>query len=282
MKQELVSIIMPTYNASKYLVDSIESVLQQTYKNLELLITDDNSDDEKTLAVLKEYEQKDARVKVFYMKENKGSGHARNNSIKHAEGRYIAFCDSDDRWVPDKLERQVAFMQEKKCALSYASYILCDMDNNEEGIFIAPERITFSMLKRDNKIGCLTAMYDIEALGGKMYMPTFRKRQDWALFIMILQKCHEAYGITDPLAYYRRRNDSISSGKLSLIKYNVRVYRDVLGYSYSASLLYFFTLFAPTYTVKVIKKGIDSLHFMAKKRKLKMNEKKSSNHAIKD
>lgn len=273
MKQELVSVIMPTYNASKYLADSIESILSQTYQNLELLITDDNSTDEMTWAILKEYEQKDKRVKLFHFNENKGSGYARNNSIRNAQGRFVAFCDSDDRWTADKLERQVAFMKEKGCALSYSSYIICDMDGNEEGIFIAPERVTLSMLKRDNKIGCLTAMYDINVLGGKMYMPTFRKRQDWALFIMILLECHEAYGITEPLAYYRQRDDSISSGKLSLIKYNVRVYRDVLGYSYPMSLLYFFTLFVPTYTLKVAKKGIDSLQYKAKLKKKKKKKR---------
>jgi len=273
MEQELVSVIMPTYNAGKTLADSIESVLAQTYQNLELLITDDNSTDETTLTILKEYEQKEPRIKVFYQKENKGAGYARNNSIRNARGRFIAFCDSDDRWMADKLERQVAFMKDKGCALSYSSYIICDMDGNEDGIFIAPERITLPMLKRDNKIGCLTAMYDINVLGGKMYMPTFRKRQDWALFIMILLECQEAYGITDPLAYYRQRKDSISSGKLSLIKYNVRVYRDVLGYSYPKSLLYFFTLFAPTYTFKVAKKGFDSLLYLSKKKKMKKQVK---------
>ena len=272
---EMVSVIMPSYNAGKYLPRSIDSILNQSYSNLELLITDDNSDDPETLAVLKRYAEKDSRVRVYYKKENKGPGHARNNSIKNARGRYIAFCDSDDRWVPDKLERQVAFMQQKKCALSYSSYILCDANNNEEGIFIAPERITFSMLKRDNKIGFLTAMYDIEALGGKIYMPTFRKRQDWALFIIILRQCGEAYGITAPLAYYCQHKNSVSSGKLSLIKYNVRVYRDVLGYSYPASLLYFFTLFAPTYALKVAKKGFDSLRFKAMRRKKKEKGEKS-------
>ena len=152
---------MPTYNAGKTLADSIESVLAQTYQNLELLITDDNSTDETTLTILKEYEQKEPRIKVFYQKENKGAGYARNNSIRNARGRFIAFCDSDDRWMADKLERQVAFMKDKGCALSYSSYIICDMDGNEDGIFIAPERITLPMLKRDNKIGCLTAILSI-------------------------------------------------------------------------------------------------------------------------
>ena len=103
--KELVSVIMPTYNASRYVADSIESVLNQTYEHLELLIADDNSTDEETLRLLAYYEEKDERVKVFRLKENSGPGVARNTGISAAKGRYIAFYHSDKRWMPEKLER---------------------------------------------------------------------------------------------------------------------------------------------------------------------------------
>ena len=103
MRPELVSVIMPTYNASKFLADSIESVLNQTYTNLELLITDDCSSDN-TVSILKEFAQRDKRVKVKYLRSNVGPAIARNRSIERAKGRYIAFCDCDDRWMPNKLE----------------------------------------------------------------------------------------------------------------------------------------------------------------------------------
>ena len=107
MRPELVSVIMPTYNAGKFLADSIESILSQTYANLELLITDDCSTDG-TIDILKDFSQRDKRVKVKYLKSNVGPAIARNRSIERAKGRYIAFCDCDDRWMPEKLERQIA------------------------------------------------------------------------------------------------------------------------------------------------------------------------------
>ena len=113
MTQELVSVIMPTFNEAHYLAESIECVLGQTYAHLELLITDDGSTNGEVREMLQRYAERDARVRIFFLDENRGAGYARNNSIAEARGRYIAFCDSDDRWTPDKLERQVAFMKER-------------------------------------------------------------------------------------------------------------------------------------------------------------------------
>lgn len=240
---------MPCYNANKYIGKSIDSILNQNYRNLELLITDDNSNDEETIRILKEYEQKDSRVKVFYLKENGGAGVARNNSIREAKGRYIAFCDSDDRWFPDKLEKQIAYMTKKKCSLCFSSYLCCDYTGKHKGIVIAPSKLTLSELKHDNKIGCLTAIYDTKPYG-KFYMPTIRKRQDWALFLMIMKKCEVAYGMVEPLAYYRKTPESISRKKLTLLKYNAKVYQHVFGYSIPTSYLYLFLIFLPTYFIK--------------------------------
>ena len=265
MTSDLVSVIMPSYNSAKHLAESIDSILNQTYKHLELLITDDHSDDTKTLEILRLYSEKDERVNVVFLNSNHGPGYARNKSIERAKGRYIAFCDSDDRWFPEKLERQIAFMEQKKSTLCYASYIICDDNNTEEGIVIAPSSITFGQLKRDNKIGCLTAIYDTQLLGKKYYMPAIRKRQDWGLFLSILRDSHKAYAIQEPLAYYRNRQNSVSSNKLGLIKYNILIYQKVLGFSKLKSHLYFFCLFIPTHLLKLIKKRVDSLLFKIKK-----------------
>ncbi|MBP3776174.1 MAG: glycosyltransferase [Prevotella sp.] len=262
MSQELVSVIMPTYNASRYLADSIESILGQTYTNLELLITDDCSSDE-TKRILQQFSQKDSRVKVEYLKENYGPGIARNKSIERAHGRYIAFCDCDDKWFPDKLEKQIKHMTRKDCALCSSSYLICDDNNQITGINISPKHLTLGMMKRDNKIGCLTAIYDIKRLGHKFYMPAIRKRQDWALFLNILKECQICFCLTEPLAYYRQRENSVSSNKLSLIKYNVNVYETVFGYSTIKAYLYFFTNFLPTYFIKVWKRKRDSKRYLA-------------------
>ena len=145
VSNRLVSVIMPTYNAGKYLADSISSILDQTYLDLELLITDDGSTDPVTLDILHKIEERDSRVDVLYLDHNHGAGYARNKSIERAKGRYIAFCDSDDRWTLDKLEKQIAFMNQKQCALSCASYIIFNFDEQKTvGINIAPPKITFS------------------------------------------------------------------------------------------------------------------------------------------
>lgn len=240
---------MPSYNASRFIGASIDSILNQTYSNLELLISDDHSTDNETIELLKEYAAKDERVKLFLLPENNGPGYARNNSIKEAHGRYIAFCDSDDRWMPDKLEKQLEFMKQQDCCLSFSSYLVCGVNDERKGIVIAPSVLTLNNLKHDNKIGCLTAIYDTKSYG-KFYMPTIRKRQDWALFLTILQKCGKAYGMIEPLAIYRRVPGSISANKLKLVKYNAKVYQHVFGYSKFTSYLYVLFIFLPTYFLK--------------------------------
>lgn len=249
-QSDLVSVVMPTYNSSKYLKESIESVLNQTYSNLELLLTDDYSTEEKTRQLLKDYMHRDPRVRIFLRPRNVGSGGARNYSIEKARGRYIAFCDSDDRWIPEKLERQVEFMQAHDCCLCYSAYLSCDGDGKVTSIVPVPSRISLSGIMHDDKIGCLTAIYDTTQYG-KFYMPSMRKRQDWAYFMKILKKCHFAYGIKEPLAYYRRTPQSISRDKAKLLKYNAKAYRVVLGFSVTKSYLYLFCVFLPNYFAKI-------------------------------
>lgn len=258
MKKDLVSVIMPSYNASRYIGASIDSILNQTYKNLELIISDDHSSDSETIELLKQYVEKDKRVRLFLLPENNGPGYARNNSIKEAKGRYIAFCDSDDRWMPDKLEKQIAFMKQKKCCLSFSSYLICGANDEHKGIVIAPSVLTLNNLKHDNKIGCLTAIYDTIPFG-KFYMPTIRKRQDWALFLTILQKCGKAYGMIEPLAIYRKTPEGISRKKLRLLTYNAKVYQHVFGYSKITSYIYLLTIFIPTYFTKRITNTIANI-----------------------
>lgn len=264
--EELVSVVMPTYNASRYLADSIEGVLSQTYSNLELIITDDCSSDHQTLTLLDHYAQQDKRVHVIKLSENHGAGYARNTSIRAARGRYIAFCDSDDVWKPYKLRMQISYMKAKNCALCFGSYIIIDENNKEVGYNIALPRVTFGMMKRDNKIGCSTAVYDVKRLGRKVYMPDIRKRQDWALFLTIIRKCRVAYGIRRPLILYRRHSHSVSSNKLSLVKYNVNVYELILGYNKLQAYFYFLFFFLPTYFIKVYKRKRASQLFLRKHR----------------
>lgn len=250
MQDVLVSIITPTYNSADFIAQTIESVQAQTYANWELLITDDCSQDN-TVEIIQRYMDADSRIKLFRLDKNSGGGVARNNSIKMAAGRYIAFCDSDDRWYPEKLAKQLAFMEEKGCAFSYTSYMTCSEAGDIKGIVVAPNRITFSSTQRDNKVGCLTAIYDSQQLG-KIYLPLIRKRQDYGLVLRILQKSNEAFGMKEPLAIYRLREGSVSSNKLDLVKYNVGVYVETLGWSKLRAFLFFLFVFTPSHLCKVV------------------------------
>lgn len=241
----LVSVIMPTYNSARFVAESIRSIQAQTLADWELLITDDCSTDN-TVEIVEMFVRNDSRIKLFRLEKNSGGGVTRNKSISEAQGRYIALCDSDDRWMPDKLAKQIAFMEEKQCALSYSSYMTCDENGKTTGIVVCRNQETSDTIKRDNKIGCLTAIYDTEKIG-KIYMPEIRKRQDWGLMIRVLQKCGIAYGMKEPLAIYRIMANSVSANKKSLIKYNVNLYREVLGWSKFRAMAYFFIVFVPAF-----------------------------------
>ena len=244
----LVSIITPTYNSLNYLDITIQSIINQTYKNWELLITDDCSTDG-TWEKLKQYSHKDSRIKTFKLAQNSGAGVARNNSIEHAKGRFIAFCDSDDSWVPEKLEKQIKFMLDNSVPFSYTDYEIVNEHNEIIAFFNAPAKITYKDMLKQDEIGCLTAIYDAEILG-KHFMPKLRKRQDWALWLNILKKTPFAMGLKERLAIYKKRKDSISSNKIKLVKYIWQVYRYEQNMPLFLALYYL--LMYPFYYIKKI------------------------------
>ncbi|WP_300502376.1 glycosyltransferase family 2 protein [uncultured Duncaniella sp.] len=250
-----VSIITASWNCADFIGETIESITAQTYKNWELLITDDCSTDN-SREVIAEYTKRDSRIKLFKLKKNSGAGIARNNSIEHASGRYIAFCDSDDRWMPNKLERQIGFMAENNYGLTYTSYDTCNESGEIIGYVECLPRLSRAKILRDNGIGCLTAIYDTNIIG-KHFMPSIRKRQDWCLWIDIISSHGAAYGLREPLALYRVRQGSISSNKVQMLKYNYNVYHQVLGYNpvWSACLLGGY--FLPYYFYKKFKQKQD-------------------------
>lgn len=251
MANSLVSIVTPTYNSSNYIERMIESIQKQTYTNWELLITDDCSSDE-TIELINCYRQKDKRIKLFQLEKNSGAGEARNFSISKATGRYIAFCDSDDIWKPNKLELQINFHKENGYLFTYTSYEIVDELAQLVGIEICQEKLNYDSLIKNCGIGCSTCMYDALILG-KMYFPTIRKRQDWALWLKIIKKTDFAYGLTQVLTTYTKRADSISANKLTLIKYNYMIYHDIEGFSHLKSSWLFITQFIPLYILKKLK-----------------------------
>lgn len=233
----MVSIITPTHNSLEFLKNTIASIFSQTYANWEMLITDDCSTDG-TWEFLQEITKKDNRIKVFRLNENSGPAIARNNSIFHAKGRFIAFLDSDDHWTPDKLEKQLNFMIINDYALSYTEYYLIDETGFKIGVKnTLPEKVDYKKMLETNYIGCLTAMYDLEKIG-RVYMPNIIKRQDYGLWLKILKKIDYAYCLKESLAHYRVRTSSVSSNKLNLIKYNWKLFREIEGLPLLSSIYY--------------------------------------------
>ena len=250
----LVSIITPSYNCAQFIGETIECVLAQTYNNWELLITDDCSSDN-TRNIIEDYCRKDKRIKLFLLGKNSGAGIARNNSIERASGRFIAFLDSDDLWLPYKLERQLSFMHDNDISISYTSSLTCDEAGKVFAFNPAYRRVSFKQICNCDKCGTTELIYDASKLG-KVLMPPLRKRQDWAFKIILIQKEGYAYGMFDTLSLYRIRRDSLSRNKFKLIKYNVQVYKDILNHSPIIAWARFLFFFMPSFLMKRIRHKI--------------------------
>jgi teichuronic acid biosynthesis glycosyltransferase TuaG len=232
-----VSVITPLHNSAQLMHKAVESVLCQSYSDFELILVDDLSTDN-TLALAKQYQDSDPRVRVMALLGNLGSGKARNAGIEAAEGRFIAFLDSDDSWEPDKLARQLSQMDEKGCALSYTDYMVHSTDGSIYFIFVAPDATTYrSMLKRPS-IGCSTAVYDTQMLG-KRYFPNIQKSEDFALWLSILREIGSAHKCGAVLTHYTARPDSISANKLASAKYTWIVLTELENLAIPKAAYYF-------------------------------------------
>lgn len=225
VSSHLVSIIMPAYNSAHMIVSSIDSVRQQDYSHWELLITDDGSTDS-TVELVQQLADIDPRISIEVNPVNSGAGFSRNQSINRSKGKYIAFLDADDLWLPNKLSTQVAYMEQTGALFSYTAYQKFS-DAGLGGVIMPPTRVTHHQLLKGCVIGCLTAMYNAEVLG-RQTMPLIRKRQDMGLWLKLLKLCDEAHGIPEVLAQYRT-DSGMSQNKLNAARYQWRLYRDVVG-----------------------------------------------------
>lgn len=236
----LVSIIMPVYNGEDYLAQTIESVINQTISDWELLAADNGSNDQ-SAEIIKHYAEKDQRIKYVQATEKKGAAYARNCGIKKAQGRFIAFIDADDLWRTDKLDVQLREMEKHNAALSFSWYY--EFEGQPENIVRqrAPKRKIFKYkhILRNSSVGCSTAMYDSQILG-KRYMPEIKMRQDWLLWLSILKE-HDGLCIHDYLAYYRLTPNSLSADKVKAAQYQWLALREGLGFPLYKSAFYFTT-----------------------------------------
>lgn len=233
----LVSVIMPTYNCGKYILQSLESVIAQTITDWEIQIVDDCSTDD-TAEILKPYLEKYQNIHYHVLSQNGGPAVARTEAIKHAMGKYIAFLDSDDIWSPNKLEKQISFMEETGAKFSATGYSWMDEDGNDlHTVLIPPQKTDYKkMLRLASPIGNLSVIYDQEALG-KFEVPLIKKRNDFALWLQILKKTDFCYGMEEVLATYRvGRTGSVSGNKFKLAKYHWQLYHEIEGHNVVRSL----------------------------------------------
>lgn len=238
MDEPLVSIIMPCYNAEKHIEKAIESVINQTYKNWELIIIDDQSTDS-SIRIINKYMITDERINMYQLDKKGGASTARNFGIKKASGQYIAFLDSDDLWKRTKLMKQIIFMQEKCLSFTYTYFGYIDENNNRlDLIRKSPKKITYKKALRGNLIGCLTVIIDVSKVG-KVEIPYLKKRNDAALWLKILKRVEHGDLYPEVLSVYRKRSNSLSSGnKMKMLKYHYMLYRNSEGFNTVKSLYY--------------------------------------------
>lgn len=230
LEQDLVSIITPSYNTEKFIIDTIESVKNQTYKNWEMIIVDDCSSDH-TISIVNKYisETGESRIHLFRNEKNSGAALTRNRALREAKGRWIAFLDSDDLWLPEKLEKQIKFMKEKKCSFSYTKY--CEIDENSKTlnrVISGPKHITKRGMYNYCWPGCLTVMYDANVVG-LVQIPDLQKNNDYAMWLQIVNST-DCYLLEEILAQYRKRDGSISNMNYwKLIRWHFLLFREEKG-----------------------------------------------------
>lgn len=240
---ELISIITPVYNSEKYIADTINSVLAQTYTNWEMLIADDCSSDN-SAEIIKKYT--DSRIKYFRLETNSGAAIARNKALEKAKGNYIAFLDSDDAWKPEKLEKQLKFMMEKDVGFSFTGYeIIRDKKNK---IVEVPNTVNYDQFMKNTIIGTLTVMLSRKHVGDVRIVDV-KKDHDSMTWAKLLRQGNIAYGLNESLAYYRKVEGSISNNKIKAAKNHWNNCRRIEKLSIPKCMYYFFF-----YVLNAIKK----------------------------
>lgn len=225
-KQPLITVVMPNYNGHRFVEQAIDSVLNQTYSNFELLVVDDCSKDD-SLQLIQQKAQSDDRIRVIALKHNAGVANARNVGIKEAKGDYIALLDNDDLWTEDKLERQLALAQ-KGADIVYCSYDFIDEQNNSiKKPFVVPQQTNFNKMLASSVISCSTSFIKTELMHAHPFNPDFY-HEDYVLWMELLRVCSTAYGDQKVLMHYRQVNGSRSNKKGKVAKERWNTYRKAL------------------------------------------------------
>lgn len=240
-EKELVSIIVPMFNVKNYIKETMESVRNQTYECWELLLVDDKSDDG-TREFVEEYLQqtKETRIRLVLQPENIGAAAARNRGVKEAKGRYISYLDADDLWAPEKIEKEVAFMQEKDAAFAFTGYEFANEQGEGLGKVVhVPATINYKQALNNTTIFTTTVMFDTTKIDKNMLEMPNIKSEDTALWWKILKSGYIAYGLDENLVRYRRVGKTLSSNKLKAISRIWNLYRKMEGLSVLSSAYHF-------------------------------------------
>ena len=237
----MISIIVPVYNAEKYIRETVESVLGQTYKDWELILVDDCSTDGSVAVIEELISANPEQMRLIHLTEGGSAARARNAGIKEAQGRYIAFLDADDIWYPKKLEKEMRFLQEKNAGLVFTAYEFGDEDARPNGKMTkVPEKLTFRKALSRTVIFTSTVVIDTEIINKELiYMPEIPS-EDTATWWRILREGHTAFGLQEPLVVYRRPANSLSSNKGVAVKRIWRLYREIAELNVIQSCWYLF------------------------------------------
>lgn len=241
IKSELCSVIMPAYNSEKYIADSIRSVLNQTYKNLELIIVDDFSSDA-TKEIIETFAEQDIRIKVISNSINLGCAAARNRAIASSAGKYIAFLDSDDIWVSNKLENEIEEINQQQCDLIYTAYEMIDSDNKVIKHRLIPQKATMDLLLKENFI-CFSSVLIKMEFAKKFPMSSTFFHEDYCYLLSLFKDGVRFWGINKMLVQYRVSAQNRSSNKIKAAKYRWLIYRKHLQLSLYDSSRYFISYF---------------------------------------
>ena len=226
-KTPLVSVIMPAYNAEKYIRAAIESVIRQTYENWELIVLDDGSTDS-TAQTVKRMAEGDSRIRFCPNERNMGVAATRNRGFDLARGDYVALLDSDDVWLPQKLEKQLALAAGTKADIIYTSYYIIDKNGDKSrDDYIVPAETSFESMLEENHIGCSTAMLE-KSIVKKYRFDGSYAHEDYVLWLQLLEAGYSAAGLTEPLVKYRFHAGSRASDKLNAAKNRWSIYRKYL------------------------------------------------------
>ena len=225
--KDLISIVVPVYNASRFLDETIKSVKDQTIDNWELIFVDDCSTDNSE-DIIKQYMKDDKRIKYFKQDKNGGPALARNKGIDLSKGNFLCFLDADDFWDNDKLEKQLNFMKEKNIAFSYTSYEFALYNGDKTGKKVkAKEELKYKEVLSNNIISTITVMFNLKLIDKELIkMPNLKYVEDTATWFKILRNGYTAYGISDIYSYYRRSANTESSNKFKTQKSLWNLYRN--------------------------------------------------------